>query len=316
VTDDGRRHDELRRQVGVLAQQVAELRRRLDGAARGTDVVRLGEDLGRLAERTVALDVRLGERDRAARDLEDRLGAVAGRLEDRLARLEGVARSAPGARHADLGADADVRTLAGRAEHGAARAAALLDEERRSALRAAVAEEERIRAERDRAVEDLVAASLVIARSEPDASARAAAVLGFGTARAAVEEHRRAQRQVAGAADRARRELEADRRRAAEARGAIEDGRAAHAELVARARARLADALDRNELPPTWLDAALGPAPADRGRWLDTGASLLAYRWVYGLTGAPALGEPPGPDASARRRQWYRELTERSRPAP
>jgi hypothetical protein len=315
VTDDDRRYDELRRQVSSLAQQVAALGRRVDAAARATDVARLGEDLGRLAERAVALDIRLDERDRAA---QERLTAVTGRLEDRLGRLEGVARSAPGARLADLdtAADDEVRALAGRAEHGAVLAAGLLDPERRAALRAAVAEEDRIRAERDRAVEDLVAASLVIARSEPAASGRAAAVLDFGTARAAVEEHRRAQRRVAGAADRARRDLEADRRRAAEDRGAIEDGRAAHAELVDRARARLADALDRDELPPPWLDDALGPAPADRGPWLDTAASLLAYRWTYGLSGAPALGDPPGPDASARRQQWYRELTERSRPAP
>ncbi len=341
MTPEERRYDELRRLVSGLDDQLAQLRR--DRTARGVDASRLGEDVRdlrrevqrlaeqgprpddvaglradvrRLVERTGALDDRLDEQDRAARDLAGRLGGAVQRLEERLARLEGVARSSPGVRLADLDTPGDdVRALAERAERGAAAAAAQLDEERLRALQHAVAEDERLRAARDRAVEDLVAASLVIARSEPGASGRPAAALDFAAARAAVEEHRRDRDRVAGEADRARRELAADRRRAAEDRGAIEGGRAAHAELVVRARARLAQALDRDELPPAWLDAALGPAPPQRDGWLDAGADLLAYRWTYGLTGEPALGEPPGAGASARRQRWYRVLTERSRPA-
>ncbi len=317
MTPDDRRYDELRRQLSGLDDQLARLRDRVEGAARGSDVVRLDEEVQRLTARAEALDDRLARRDRAARDVGARLGAAVAGLEERLARLEGVARSSPGVRLADLDGTADdgVRALAERAERGAAAAAALLDEERLRALQGVVAEDERLRAARDRAVEDLVAASLVIARSEPDASGRPGAVLDFGTARAAVEDHRRALARVAGAADRARGELAADRRRAAGDRAAIDDGRVAHAELVARARARLGEALDRDELPPAWLDAALGPAPADRGPWLDAGADLLAYRWAYGVVGAPALGDPPGPGASDRRRLWHAELTERLRPA-
>ena len=89
-------------------------------------------------------------------------------------------------------------------------------------------------------------------------------------------------------------------------------GESAHAQLMTRVRARLDTAVADSALLPAWLTLVLGHQPVgeDVAEWMDTAASLLAYRVTYEVDdpvvalGKPALDDP-------RREKWHRELERR-----
>lgn len=91
----------------------------------------------------------------------------------------------------------------------------------------------------------------------------------------------------------------------------VTTGDVARSTLNRRLRDRITAAVSGGALLPVWFTTVLGygPPPSNTGRWLDTAASVLAYRLTYAVTDeVVALGDPPGPGGSGYRQQWYRDL--------
>ncbi|MBW0116674.1 hypothetical protein [Pseudonocardia abyssalis] len=317
---DDHQHADLHHLIARLENRLTQLRRDVDAKADARPVEELRDDLSRYTDHAEQLERRVDEAgeavDAVERDLTRRLDETTARLERRLRWLDRHVRASTGARTADLDAGPDLVALAARAERGANLEADLLPEARRRILQADVAELRRWRVGHGRAVRATVDASLAVARSEPGSPTRSTAAREFAAARLDLDDYRQTSEHVTEAADRAAAVLAADDERRGQRAEAIDDGRSSHDALRTSLRTRLAGMIDRAEMPPVWFDAVLGPGPpAEAGPWLETAVDLLVHRVTYGITDAAvALGDPPGPDASPRRRESHHRIATRLAP--
>lgn len=320
MDDDDHQHPDLHHQIARLENRLTQLRRDVDAKADAGPVEELRDDLSRHTDHTGLLERRVDEAteavDSVERELTRRLDETTARLDRRLRWLDRHVRASTGARTADLDGGADLVVLAARAERGADMEAELLPEPRRRIHQADLTELRRWRVGHGRAVQAVVAASLAVARSEPGTPTRAGAVREFAAARLDLDDYRRTAEHVADAADRSAAVLAADDERREQRAEAIAEGHRSADALRTALRARLAGMIERAELPPVWFDAVLGPGPpAEAGPWLETAVDLLAHRVTYGITDvAVALGDPPGPDASPRRRDSHHRIAARLAP--
>jgi chromosome segregation ATPase len=90
----------------------------------------------------------------------------------------------------------------------------------------------------------------------------------------------------------------------------IEAGQKAAKKLRWRMRSRLADAISRQVMLPTWFITVLGPLPpaAETEEWMNTATEVLIYRVTYKVTDpVVALGEEPA-NPQSRRYHRYQSL--------
>lgn len=159
-----------------------------------------------------------------------------------------------------------------------------------------------------------VAHARTIAETGPAAPARAAAVSGLGAARRQHEFFTKKLAQLQPSCDKARAQLAADDQQHTRLDPVITAGEQARATLYTRARAVIGAALAQWELMPGWFTAALGyePPAASTERWLETAASLLAFRHAYAISDPAPLGRAVDSD-DPDRRQWHADLDRKIR---
>ncbi|EFC79680.1 hypothetical protein FrEUN1fDRAFT_7191 [Parafrankia sp. EUN1f] len=97
---------------------------------------------------------------------------------------------------------------------------------------------------------------------------------------------------------------------------AISSGDEARARLRQLIRQRVAAAVGESALLPRWLNRAVGYSPPSGQKgaaWMDTAASIAAYRVTYDVTDpVDALGAPPRTDQRGQH-AWYEDLREQLR---
>ena len=300
----------------------------------GYTVMRLRNDIEDLADAIDDLPTRLGSFDTAlddvrrtleraehrSNDLETgyrELTAQVKRLNARVEWLERNIRLTASTEEAELdGFREEEEQLARVAERGSQARAGLLPPSGRSALESAVAAHADAVRAHHRHRDLALGACATLARTRWDDDEHLAAVADFRSAVEAMDESRRAVRELRDAADDAARQLESDAGRQVAVADVIADGELAWTALHERLRVRVADAVGSGALLPTWFTGVLGPIPPaeDTRPWMDVATSLLAYRVTYGVSDpVHALGTEPGPNETARRRAWHRQLARQLR---
>ncbi|CUU57452.1 hypothetical protein Ga0074812_112112 [Parafrankia irregularis] len=299
--------DDLEREVRTLRVDLRKATKKYDDVKRRVELL----DDGRLEEVTAGL---VGLREEfekisaalvvARNDTED--------LKLRVDFIEQAVRSTDGAPVADLDdSDHFTRNLIGIIRRGDEARAAVLDESDRAHHVQVVERHRSLGDQYVRRRSEAVRHSAVLADVPLGGAPHGEAADAFRQAVLDTDTLARQLEQVRQEAAAASALIAADDDQQAVHGSAITGGDEARARLCQLLRRRVAAAVSESALLPKWLTIALGygpPSGLKGGGWLDTAASLAAYRITYGVTDlVDALGTPPresqrGPYA------WYDEL--------
>jgi chromosome segregation ATPase len=292
--------DKLRNDLDDLMNAVAFLPDRLSGIDGQMEQVR----------RTVRqLEATANEADRSVKEL----GALVKRLDARVEWLErNIRLHDPSAVVVELDdVPPDLIRMAEVAESGHVAQSLLMSAELRSGLEAKVDAHAAALHAQTQQLEIAIAASRTLADTPMGDDVHVEAIGEFRDAVTAMDAARRRSKELVRDAVEAAEQLGADDEQRAVHTDVITEGEQAWAYLLARLRARIADAVGEGALLPAWFTTVLGPIPPaqDTRAWMDAATGLLAYRVTYGVTDPiVALGADPGEQHSARRRAWHQQL--------
>jgi hypothetical protein len=292
--------DKMRGDIDDIAGAVEFLPERLKGLDGHVDAMR----------RSVRqLEAQAADADSSVREL----GALVKRLDARVEWLErNIRLHDPSAVVVELDdVPPDVIQLAEIAERGHVAQSNLLSAAARSGLEAAV--EAHAVAVRGHAqhLDVALSASRTLADTPVGEEEHLEAITEFRASVTAMDEARKRSKDLAREAVEAAERLGLDEELRRAHAHVIDDGERAWAHLLARLRARVAEAVGEGALLPAWFTTVLGPIPPaeDTRAWMDAATGLLAYRVTYAVTDPiVALGAEPSDRHSQRRRAWHQQL--------
>lgn len=290
----------LRGEIDDLTDVVEDLPGRM--GTLGAQMEQVRRTMGELGSRTDEADAHVRE-----------LAALVKRLDARVEWLErNIRLHDPAAVVVELDdAGPDLLHLAELADAGQRAQLGLMPAATRSRLEADVTAHAEAVRNRARQLQAALTASRTLAGTPLGEDDHVEAIGEFRLAVGAMAEAVRRARELARDAVEAAEELAADDDRRTGQAAVIERGDRAWTELLARLRARVAEAVGEGALLPTWFTTVLGPIPPaqDTRAWMDAATTLLAYRVTYGVTDPiVALGPEPVEADGSRRRAWHHGL--------